>query len=150
MKVPKYLLYLLIPIPVVFGITYYASSQVAPYLKSLFSKKGKELQGVPDFQFQEAELDRRIFEVLALIEFKEKESKPAQSGVAHETPKAPEKPPEYRVQFVFLGKKNYAIIDGRLLKEGDPISTEEKIVKITKKGVLLSGRWGKRWIYLIK
>ncbi len=150
MKVPKHLIYLVAPVPLILGATYYLSSLAVPYLEGLFLKRSKELPGVPDFQFQEVKLDRRAFEVLRSIELKRKVEVPVERAEAQEVQRPPEKPPAYRVQFVFLGEKKYAIIDGRLFKEGDPVSPEEKIVKITRKGVLLSGRWGKRWLYLIE
>ncbi len=150
MKIPKYLIHLILPVPFVVVITYYASHQIVSYIESFFIERGKASYGFPDFQFQEARLDRKIFEMLALIELKERKGGLVETSMTQEVQKASEKPPKYKVQFVFLGKKKYAIINGRLLREGDPISPEEKIVKITKKGVLLSGRWGKRWIYLIE
>ncbi len=149
MKVPKHIFYLLVPIPVVLVISYYASSAIASYLEDLLIRGiGKELTRVPDFEVQEAELDRRAIDVLAYIDVGYRAKKVPL--VTRSPEKSPEKPPSYRVQFVFVGKKNYAIINGRLLREGDYLSQEEKIVKITRKGVLLSGRWGKRWLYIVE
>ncbi len=149
MSIPKYILYLLVPLPVALILSYYLSLNMASYLEHILLKdQGKELARVPDFEVQEAKLDRRAIDVLAYIDVGHKTRKAPL--VAKSPKKSPEKPPSYRVQFVFVGKKNYAIINGRLLREGDYLSQEEKIVKITRKGVLLSGRWGKRWLYIVE
>ena len=61
--------------------------------------------------------------------------------------KVPQKPPSfYKISFIYIGKNRYTIINGKLYTEGERISPEEKIIKITKNGVLLRGKWGERWI----
>jgi len=58
-------------------------------------------------------------------------------------------PPKYELTFIYIGMKGrYAIINGLIVKEGDYLSSEERVVKIEKDRVLLDGKWGKRWIYL--
>ncbi|SNZ02884.1 Type II secretion system protein B [Persephonella hydrogeniphila] len=59
-------------------------------------------------------------------------------------------PPEYKISFIYIGKNRYVIINNRLYKEGDRISPDEKIVRITKDGILLNGKWGERWIKFLK
>ena len=64
-----------------------------------------------------------------------------------EKKKIPRKPPpQYKISFIYIGKNRYTIINGRLYREGDMISPDEKIVRISKNGVLLKGKWGERWI----
>ncbi|WP_457634558.1 hypothetical protein [Persephonella sp.] len=61
--------------------------------------------------------------------------------------KTPEKPPPfYKISFIYIGKNRYTIINGKLFTEGEKVSPEEKIVRISKEGVLLKGKWGERWI----
>ncbi len=61
--------------------------------------------------------------------------------------KTPQKPPPfYKVSFIYIGTNRYTIINGKLYSEGDRISPEERIIKISKEGVLLKGKWGERWI----
>ncbi|WP_293446076.1 hypothetical protein [Persephonella sp.] len=61
--------------------------------------------------------------------------------------KTPEQPPPfYKISFIYIGKSRYTIINGKLYTEGDKVSPEERIVRISKEGVLLKGKWGERWI----
>ena len=55
-------------------------------------------------------------------------------------------PPFYKISFIYIGRSRYTIINGKLYREGDRISPDEKIVRISKNGVLLKGKWGERWI----
>jgi len=57
-----------------------------------------------------------------------------------------EPPPSYKISFIYIGNHKYVIIDNKLYKEGDTLPSSEKIVKITKSGVLLRGKWGDRWV----
>lgn len=63
-----------------------------------------------------------------------------------EKPQTP--PPKLRVTTIVISKERVAVIEGRLFKEGDVIHSGERIVKITRDGVLLEGRWGRRWVYI--
>ena len=66
-----------------------------------------------------------------------------------ELQKSTSPPPKYKLTFIYIGTKGrYAIINGVIMREGGPVSSEEKVVKIEKDRVLLDGKWGKRWIYL--
>ncbi len=76
--------------------------------------------------------------------------KPYQVVVKKENSLQKEKPPQYKISFIYIGNSRYAIINGRLLKEGENISKDEKVIKIHKNGILLKGRWGERWIRFLK
>lgn len=148
MRINRYIYYLLVPVPVVVLAAYYLSFALTSYLGSLFiDKTDKKHIGVPDFELQEVKFDTKVVEALSHINlkpvFKEELEKKEPAG---ETLK---KPPSYSLQFVFIGRKRYAIVNGKLFMEGEHISPDEKIVKITKRGVLLYGRWGKRWLYVV-
>ncbi len=62
--------------------------------------------------------------------------------------KAP--PPTYRISFIYIGKHKYVIIDNKLWSEGDTLPYGEKILRITKDGVLVTGKWGERWIKFLR
>jgi len=55
-------------------------------------------------------------------------------------------PPDYTVSFIYIGRNKYAIINGKLYSEGEILPSDEKIIRITKRGVLLKGKWGDRWL----
>ncbi|WP_457627668.1 hypothetical protein [Persephonella sp.] len=86
-------------------------------------------------------LDRELFESAIRVR---PYSQPVTSKI--QTPHQKEPPPAYRISFIYIGNGSYAIINGRLYKEGDRISPDEKIIKISPDGVLLRGKWGDRWI----
>jgi hypothetical protein len=53
-----------------------------------------------------------------------------------------------RVSFILLHKKrNLAIVDGKLVHEGDLLGNQ-KIAKIEKDKILLKGREGEKWLNL--
>ncbi len=61
-----------------------------------------------------------------------------------------EPPPNYKLSFVYIGKnKKFAVIDGKLYMEGDLLPSEEKILKIRKDSILLTGKWGERWVKVL-
>ena len=72
--------------------------------------------------------------------------KPYKASVKPKTAQKKESPPQYKISFIYIGKDRYVIINGKLLKEGENISRDEKIIKIYRDGVLLKGKWGERWI----
>ncbi len=72
--------------------------------------------------------------------------KPYKAAVKPKTAQKKESPPQYKISFIYIGKDRYVIINGKLLKEGENISRDEKIIKIYRDGVLLKGKWGERWI----
>lgn len=148
MRVSRYIILLLAPVPVLMFVAYQVSSFIHSHLIHQPPPPGKELARLPDLQFKEAEQKKGVLDMIGLIDvrgWKLKET-PAQL-----TEKEPERPPSYRVTFTYVGpRKSYAIINGRLFKEGDPVSPAERIVKITREGVLLSGRWGERWLPVVR
>ncbi len=113
-----------------------------PFIEKFFT--GKDLAEVPDFQLMIAEREVPL-EVLAEIGFRTKPEREKKEFVE----KIPEKPPYYKLIFTLIGaRKKYAIIDGRLFTEGDRISPYERVEQIREKKVLLSGKWGKRWLFI--
>ena len=58
-----------------------------------------------------------------------------------------EKPPVVKVSLVFKGQnREYAVVNGQVMKPGDITEDNEEIVKLEKGRVLLRGLWGDRWI----
>jgi len=59
-------------------------------------------------------------------------------------------PPRYRVEAIFITpQKSYVIINGHIYTEGEMISPYERIILIEEGRVLLQGKWGKRWLYIL-
>ncbi|MDQ7056696.1 MAG: hypothetical protein Q9M89_09710 [Persephonella sp.] len=75
---------------------------------------------------------------------------PYRAEIETKTAQEMEKPPQYTISFIYIGKGRYVIINGKLLKEGENISKNEKIIKIYRDGVLLKGKWGERWIRFLR
>ncbi len=155
MKVGPFLLILLIPPLLALVVAYYAESFLFKQLESFAKPKRTSFQIPQMVNMPEPTFDRENIKALRRL-FKEEEErsfkapqgvplpKPAQRQEKQEKP-----PPSYTLSFVFLGPEgNYAIINGRVFKEGDRVSPDERIVKITKEGVVLEGRWGRRWLYI--
>ncbi|GEM_PF-2691242 len=152
MKLRKWMLWMVAPVPVAVAGGYFASSILIESLKMLvISSKSKEFSQIPDFQIMEGMLKPEAFEYISYIHIPAKRVVEIKKEENVQKPKKEEKPPEYRVTFTFVGTvRNYAIINGRLLKEGDPVSENEKIIKIRKDGVLLTGKWGERWLKIME
>ncbi|WP_457641188.1 hypothetical protein [Persephonella sp.] len=65
--------------------------------------------------------------------------------------KVTEPPPNYKISFIYIGiNKRFAIINGKLYRENDRISKDERIIRIERNKILLFGKWGERWIEFIK
>ncbi|WP_457644357.1 hypothetical protein [Persephonella sp.] len=65
--------------------------------------------------------------------------------------KIKEPAPSYRITFIYIGiNKRFVMINGKLYRENDRISKDERIKKIEKDRVLLTGKWGERWIKFSK
>jgi hypothetical protein len=149
MRVNRYLLLVALPVPILALTAYQVSSLLHSRLLTVPPPvAGKEKVPLPDLQFKEAEFNREVLDLMALIEVKRPKPAPKPQPARKELQ---EKPPAYRVTFTYIGlKKSYAIINGQLFEEGDHVSPYERIVKITREGVLLSGRWGERWLPLLE
>jgi len=144
MKLTKYKLMLLLPVPLSVLAGYYVSGILLSGVeKMLVPQTGKELYALPDFEFKEVEFNPEVVKVLSYIDLSVKRvEKPSEKAEDK-----PEKPPNYVLSFTYVGdRKSYAIINGMLFKEGDWLSPEERVSKIVRNGVLLSGKWGKRWL----
>ena len=143
MKARKYLLFLAVPLAVAVGMSFYASSLIISYMRDdLRVIGGERPPSIPVVRSLHAGESRELAEFLSYLSIK--------PTPAYLPKKTGERPPAYRLQLVLLGEENYAIINDMLFREGDILPSEERIVRITREGVLLSGKWGKRWIYLIK
>ncbi|WP_457600138.1 hypothetical protein [Hydrogenivirga sp.] len=144
MKLTKYKLMLVLPIPVTFLAGYYLAGMLTYQLERvLISREDKELVRLPDFELMEVRFEPEVVNVLSYLPIRKAEPK----EVRQASQKVQESPPAYVLSFTYVGdKRSYAIINDRLLREGDSVSPEEKILKITRDGVLLSGKWGKRWL----
>ncbi len=65
--------------------------------------------------------------------------------------KIKEPPPDYKIRFIYIGiNKKFVMINGKLYRENDRISKDERIKKIEKDRILLTGKWGERWILFSK
>ncbi|MDQ7039207.1 MAG: hypothetical protein Q9N26_08480 [Aquificota bacterium] len=147
MRVSRYALALVVPVPLMLITAYYTSSLIHSYLAPP-PVAGKERVSLPDLQVKEARVKKDVIESLSYLEIR----KPGRlEAVSPREEGVPERPPSYRVTFTYVGvRRNYAIINGLLFREGDHISPHERIVKITREGVLLSGRWGERWLKVLE
>jgi len=97
---------------------------------------------VIDFEFSEKkEKKADILFLQTVIQVRPYTAKTVEKAAAPQKP-----PPYYKISFVYIGKNRYTIINGKLYREGEKISPDEKIVRISKDGVLLKGKWGERWI----
>ena len=155
MKFPRWAIWLLAPLPLAVAGGYLSSKLFTGawvYILGRVNTGG--LDGMPELAISEIK-KYRLADIKNAVNLLYLPPPPQVTRVeepAQETSqKPPEKPPEYTVIFTYVGLlKSYAIINGRLLKEGDMVSNEERIIKIKRDGVLLSGRWGKRWIKVLK
>ncbi len=144
----KYIILLALPVPVLALLAYYVSSYVHTKMILLTPAPGKQIAELPDLQVKEAEFDPEVVTLLSAVDVKRPVPTEPRRPVSLEKP---ERPPTYRVTFTYVGeRRNYAIINGMLLKEGDPVSQYERVVKITREGVLLSGKWGERWLPVVE
>ncbi|WP_457639301.1 hypothetical protein [Persephonella sp.] len=130
---------LVLALPVVFGAVVFLT--VKEYLISSIPPAYKI--HIPSIDLPEKKYSKIEPEIMeAVLTVKPYTVQPAQKPeTAEKTP-----PPQYRISFIYIGKEKYTIIDGKLYSEGDRLPSDEKIIKITKSGVLLKGRWGERWI----
>ncbi|MBK3331624.1 hypothetical protein GWK41_00925 [Persephonella atlantica] len=133
--------------PIALGVLFYFLT--ADFVKSLIVKSWK----LPDYhQTKPVYLFSEFYkEGLKLSEIKDIITvKPYEITVKTKTVQEEEKPPRYLISFIYIGKSRYVIINGKLLKEGENVSKDEKIVKIYTDGVLLKGKWGERWIRFLR
>ncbi len=124
-----------------FVLGYYIHTLTYPLIREAVKEEVyKELPRLPDFQLIVAEeVPVRYLSEVSIGAVRRQRA---------ELRKEEAKPPSYRLSFTFLGKKKYAIINGRLFREGERVSPHERIVRILEGKVLLSGRWGRRWLML--
>lgn len=56
---------------------------------------------------------------------------------------------EYSLSSVFIGKKQrFAVINDKIVKNGEILENGETVVRIEESRVLLNGRWGERWLFV--
>lgn len=145
-------------------IIFLFGQDIAKSLESKFSSYKKLVKlninfRIPNIQFIEGENQNKdlwigaIFDAFTLVPFRTKTNKgsippPLRKKIT--IPKVDIKkqpPPVYNISMVYIGvNKKFAVINNRLLTEGDFISDKEYIVLIKKDGILLDGAWGKRWL----
>lgn len=57
--------------------------------------------------------------------------------------------PDYDVSSIFVGKiRKFAVINDRVVKIGDKLSSGEEIILIENGKVLAKGKWGERWLFV--
>jgi len=144
----KELLYIVSPIILFFILSIYVSNfiqdfiskKVQSYTSSLKLEIKMPLEVEKFVEKKHLYNEEEILSSLDVVDLKISKGE-AQKNIAP--------PPKYELTFIYIGtKERYAIINGVIVKEGDPVSGEERVVRIEKDRVLLDGRWGKRWIYL--
>ena len=152
MKIRKSFLMLLIPVAIGAIGGYLTARAILKLInEGLSLPSGKEFLQLPDFQIVEFRMDEKAFEYVSYLYIPPKVVKRKEERESPVDAKEEQKPPQYRVTFTFVGAvRSFAIIDGRLFREGDMVSENEKIVKIKRDGVLLSGKWGERWIKILE
>ncbi len=153
MNFPKWALWLLAPVLGAVVSGYLLSQFLAGVLAFLIgSVDVRSLGNIPRISLDKEEELKDIKIAISYLYIHSPPPVTTAETVPENVPQEPpEKPPQYRVIFTYVGLiKSYAIINGRLLKEGDKVSNVERIIKIKKDGVLLSGKWGKRWIKVIE
>ncbi len=142
MRIGIYNLMLMVPVAIAGAVFFLLKDSYVSVLRQTFVK-GKEPVYIPDFQVVDIGDVLKEARVLAEIKVVTRE----EEDLYEEEDKALE-PPNYRLTFTFVGKRRYAIIDGNLYREGDKLKYE-RLIKVEKNRVLLDGRWGKRWVYLL-
>ncbi len=141
----KFIVMLVAPWILGISLGHYSTKFLSDQMESYLSvEEGKETVRIPDLHFIRSQLVEEALSVLSYIPIKFNAE-----GDKHTEEKITGKPPQYKLTFTYTGsKKRYTIINGMLFKEGDMVSPDERIIKITREGVLLSGKWGKRWLYI--
>ncbi len=140
---------LLIGFVVILGLSYFLSVYLHNYLKDIVISQAKQIKPrIIQIQVKRKELQTDFLEAFSLISFEKIEEQVIVKQNSQGDGK--NSPPSYRVTFIFLGEKKFAIVNGILFREGDRISPEEKIIKIKEDGIILYGKWGERWIPLSK
>ncbi len=144
MKLTVYKLMIALPVPLALVVGYYLADLLALQIgRSITPESGKEFARLPDFELRKVEFNPEVVNVLSYIDIRKRKAE----EVPKTAEKTPERPPSYILSFTYLGnRKSYAIINGMLVREGDILPSKEKVVRITREGVLLLGRWGRRWL----
>ncbi len=152
MKVRKSLLMIVIPIAIGAIGGYLTSRAILNLInEGLSLPSGKEFLQLPDFQLVEFRMDEKAFEYVSYLYIPPKVVRKKEERERSVEAKKEEKPPSYKVTFTYVGAvRSFAIIDGRLFREGDMVSENERIIKINRDGVLLSGKRGERWIKILE
>ena len=79
--------------------------------------------------------------------YKEADSESGE-GIVLENPIRPPEP-VYTVSSIFIGKsRKFAVINNNIVKVGEQIGNDEKIVDIKDGKVHVAGPWGERWLYV--
>ena len=152
MKVRKSLLMLLFTLGVSAIGGYLSARVILDFInEGLSLPSGKEFSQLPDFQIVEFRMDEKAFDYVSYLYIPPKVVIKKEERESTVEAKKEEKPPSYKVTFTYVGAvRSFAIIDGRLFREGDMVSENERIIKIKRDGVLLSGKWGERWIKILE
>jgi len=136
--------------PLILGVSIYVflSGFVKEKISEIWSDYFEYRPQITEIGFRKEQKEYRIdLSLISSLIFVKPFSVPQQ---VQQREKPEEPPPQYKISFIYIGKNRYAIIDKKLFKEGDRISPDEKIVRITKDGILLNGKWGERWIKFLR
>lgn len=152
MKLSRFKLMLILPIPIAVAVGYYGSQYIKVLVADLIKEHTRKgTAQVPDIELIKGDLDKEVLKVLASLRIGGEGNREGSKGGASEAGTQKQVgPPNYELSFTYISSgKKYAIINGMLFTEGQNVSSEERIIKITKEGVLLSGKWGKRWLKVV-
>ncbi len=141
---------LLLFLPVIVGgflsIVFYPFLQNILY--SLFEKNLNYSLKIPEIDFKIRKSPKIYQEtVSSLLEIKPYKA-PLQMDRPANINKNPA--PSYKISFIYIGKNKYVIINNKLWSEGDTLPSGEKILRITRNGILVTGKWGERWIKFLR
>ena len=144
LKLDKYALLLVAPAVGGFIVSWYAGQAIREDLMRKINRETEvSVKPITAVDLQTLRTAQRLTSPLASLPVV-----PYVPQQAQEETKEP--PPNYKLSFVYVGRsKKFAVINGKLYKEGDLLPSEERILKIRKDSILLTGKWGERWIKLL-
>ena len=144
--------YMLLVLPAITGVLIYAI--LLPYIYNLmyfFVKDNLEYDiQVPQIYLSIYEKRTRENPIVSMLLDVKPYKAPKQQENLAGTDNTKSPAPTYDISFIYIGKHRYVIIDNKLWSEGDTLPYGEKILRITKDGILVTGKWGERWIKFLK
>ncbi|NPA42014.1 MAG: general secretion pathway protein GspB [Aquificae bacterium] len=133
---------LIIPAFISISIGYYGVNFLFGKARLLGGPSEVPTLSIPQVSLENTDNLKKALNIITKLDFEPK--------VVQEEEQLQEREITYELRFVFVGKRErYAIINGKLVREGEKLYEGVRVLKITPDGVLLSGKGGRRWVYLI-